>query len=110
MFHSLAEARELMESAMQEVILLAEARNIDLTEKDIKEWHAFLSTLAPTGKTSMLQDVEAGRKTEVEIFSGKVVSLGKACGVPTPVNETLYRILKVTEQRFTNSSRLKRRK
>ena len=103
-FQTLPEAGNLMESAMQEVILLAEAQNIDLSEKDIKEWLAFLASLAPTGKTSMLQDVEAGRKTEVEIFSGKVVSLGKACGVPTPVNEALYRILKVMEQS------LKRRK
>ena len=97
-FQSLPEAGDLMESAMKEVIVLAERRNIDLSEKDIQEWLAFLSSLAPTGKTSMLQDVEAGRKTEVEIFSGKVVSLGKDCGIPTPVNETLYRILKVTEQ------------
>jgi len=100
-FHSFPEAMELMESAMQEVITLARAVNINLSEKDVKEWHTFLSSLPPTGKTSMLQDVEAGRKTEVEIFAGKVVSLGKACGVPTPVNETLHRILKIMEQRFT---------
>ena len=47
----------------------------------------------------MLQDVEAGRKTEVEIFAGKVVSLGKVYHVPTPVNETVQRIIKVIESR-----------
>lgn len=99
-FQSFAEARELMESAMEEVIILARELKIRLTKKDIEEWHSFLSSLAPTGKTSMLQDVEAGRKTEVEIFAGKVVSLGKAHNIPTPVNATLYRILKVTEQRL----------
>jgi len=46
----------------------------------------------------MLQDVEAKRKTEVEIFAGKVMELGKQYAVPTPVNETLYRILRITEQ------------
>jgi len=102
-FQTLPEAGDLMESAMKEVILLAEAYNIDLSQKDIQEWLAFLSSLAPTGKTSMLQDVEGARKTEVEIFSGKVISLGKGWGVPTPVNETLYRILKVMEQRLTLS-------
>jgi 2-dehydropantoate 2-reductase len=46
----------------------------------------------------MLQDVKAKRKTEVEIFAGKVMELGKQDAVPTPVNETLYRILRITEQ------------
>jgi 2-dehydropantoate 2-reductase len=98
-FQSLPEAGELMDSAMKEVIALAKALKIRLDEEDIEEWHSFLSSLSPAGKTSMLQDVEAGRKTEVEIFAGKVVSLGKGSNTPTPVNETLYRILKVMEQR-----------
>ncbi|MFO7459184.1 MAG: ketopantoate reductase C-terminal domain-containing protein [Desulfatiglandales bacterium] len=61
-FQSFPEARELMESAMGEVIVLAGALKISLSIKDIEGWQAFLSSLAPTGKTSMLQDVEAGRK------------------------------------------------
>jgi 2-dehydropantoate 2-reductase len=79
------------------VIALAEKAGIGLTEKDLDEWGRILTRLSPTGKTSMLQDVEAGRKTEVEIFAGKVVALGKDYRVPTPVNETLLRIIKVVE-------------
>ena len=45
----------------------------------------------------MFQDVEAGRKTEVEIFAGKVVALGGQYDVPTPVNATVLRIIKVLE-------------
>ena len=52
---------------------------------------------APYTKTFMLPDVEAKRKTEVEIFAGKVMELGKKHAVPTPVNETIHRILRVTE-------------
>jgi len=44
---------------MREVIALAEKVAVDLSEKDIEEWLAVLATLAPEGKTSMLQDVEA---------------------------------------------------
>ena len=99
-FHSFKEAMELMESAMQEVISLAGKAKIHLVEKDLEDWHAFLSKLPPNGKTSMLQDVEAGRKTEVEIFAGKVLSLGEQYRVPTPVNQTLFRIVKVTEQAY----------
>ena len=46
----------------------------------------------------MLQDVDAGRKTEVEMFGGKAVELGRAYGIPTPVNQTLLRIIRVLEQ------------
>lgn len=97
-FHRFREARELMETAMREVIRLAEAAKISLSEQDIQEYYSFLTKVSPDGKTSMLQDVEAKRKTEVEIFAGKVMELGKQYAVPTPVNETLYRILRITEQ------------
>jgi 2-dehydropantoate 2-reductase len=104
-FQSIPEAMELMEAAMREVIILAEKAKVHLTEKDIGDWKTFLSSLPPTGKTSMLQDVEAGRKTEVEIFAGKVISLGEQYHVETPVNRTLFRILKVVEQGYLQESR-----
>ncbi len=77
LFQTLPEARDLMEALMQEVTALAEIQGIDLTSRDIQEWHSFLEVLSPQGKTSMLQDIEAGRKTEVEIFGGKVVAMGR---------------------------------
>ncbi len=97
-FRSSPDARALMESLMLEVIGLAEASGVNLVEKDIEDWYTFLNTLSPVGKTSMLQDIEAGRKTEIEIFGGKVVELGKELGIPTPVNQTLFRIITVLEQ------------
>jgi 2-dehydropantoate 2-reductase len=44
--------------------------------EDIKNWEKVLFGLNPEGRTSMLQDVEAHRKTEVEMFAGKVIELG----------------------------------
>ena len=85
---------------MREVISLAKVSGINLTEQDIPDWYRFLNTLSPHGKTSMLQDIEAGRKTEVEIFSGKVVELGKKYGVPTPVNQTVLNIIRIGTQYF----------
>jgi 2-dehydropantoate 2-reductase len=97
-FQNTPSAQELMEALMREVIALAEALEINLTSRDIDDWYAFLNTLSPQGKTSMLQDIEAGRKTEVEIFGGKVVELGKVHGVLTPVNQTVLHIIRVLEQ------------
>ena len=98
-FQASADARALMRSLMTEVVTLAEKSGIDLKEKDIDEWDRILAGLSPAGKTSMLQDVEAGRKTEVEIFAGKVVSLAAAYGLTAPVNQTVQRIIAVIETR-----------
>jgi 2-dehydropantoate 2-reductase len=40
--------------------------------------------------------VEAGRQTEGVIFGGKVIELGRELGIPTPVNEIVWRILALT--------------
>ena len=100
-FQNSQEARELMESAMREVITIAQAEGIHLVDQDIEDWNSFLATLSPQGKTSMLQDVEAKRKTEVEMFAGKIIELGKEHGIPTPINQTLYRFIKVIEGSYT---------
>ena len=97
-FQTVQEAREVMESAMREVMSLARAAKVDLCEADIDNWYAVLSGLSPQGKTSMLQDIEARRKTEVEMFAGKVIELGKTYGLSTPVNLMIFRLIKVIEQ------------
>jgi len=96
-FQTSPEARGLMESAMREVILIAGAAGVNLTKRDITEFYKVLSTLGPNGKTSMLQDVEAGRKTEVDMLAGRVIALGKRYDVPTPVNQRLYDSIRAIE-------------
>ena len=96
-FQTPSEARALMESAMQEVIMIAGKTDIDLSLQDIKEFYKILSGLSPKGKTSMLQDVEAGRKTEVDMFAGKIIALGKHHGVFTPVNQMLFDAIRKME-------------
>ncbi|NLY76175.1 MAG: ketopantoate reductase family protein [Firmicutes bacterium] len=99
-FHRIKEARELMEMASREVIRIAEKLGINLTEEDLQNYIKVLDTLGPQGKTSMLQDVEAGRKTEVEAFAGTVSELGKKHGVATPVNDFLLRAIHTLEQTY----------
>ena len=99
-FQSSPDARELMRSLMEEVVTLAPKAGVDLRTGDIEDWERVMMTLSPKGKTSMFQDVEAGRKTEVEIFSGRVVELGKQYDTATPVNATVQRIIRVIEGGF----------
>jgi len=89
-FQTSQKARNLMESAMREVIGLAQKAGVNLSEEDIRGFEPILARLNPQGKTSMLQDVDAGRKTEVEMFAGKVIELGRQYNVPVPVNQMLF--------------------
>jgi 2-dehydropantoate 2-reductase len=100
-FQKERDAFELMKEAMDETIRVARAAGVDLRDEDHAAWRKILHSLGTEGKTSMLQDMEAGRKTEVDYFAGKLISLGKELGVETPVNRALYRIIRTRENLFS---------
>jgi 2-dehydropantoate 2-reductase len=99
-FQKSQEARDLVDSAMREVTTIAEKANVHIYEEDIADWYKILAGLSPGGKTSMLQDVEARRKTEVEMLAGTVIEIGEEYKIPTPVNQVLFRLIKIIEQSF----------
>ena len=90
--------RELMIKAMKEVIPVAEKEGILLSHDDIDYWLKVLGRLDPYGKPSMRQDVEAGRKTEVELFSGTILKIGETHGIESPINAMLYEKIKNIEE------------
>lgn len=83
---------------MEEVRDIAKAEGIRNTESMIEETVQHLHKMIPEGKTSMLQDVEAGRKTEVEMFAGTVIEFGKKHNIPTPYNSILRSMIKIIEE------------
>lgn len=48
---------------------------------------------------STLQDLDAGRHTEVDMFAGAVVRMGRELGIPTPYNEFTYHMIKALEEK-----------
>jgi 2-dehydropantoate 2-reductase len=94
----IAEAREILESAMREVIALSRCEGVNLEEADIEGWYQALSKLDDAGYTSMAQDVLAGRRTEIDLFAGTVMALSAKHGIEAPVNTLLYRAIRVIEQ------------
>jgi len=46
-------------------------------------------------KTSMLQDVEAGRAPEIDALVGSVVELGRLTGTPTPHIDTVHALMQL---------------
>ncbi|WP_067933289.1 ketopantoate reductase family protein [Alicyclobacillus kakegawensis] len=96
-FQQQKDARDVMHAAMREVVALSKKVGVNLTEEDIERFHPVLNALSPDGKTSMLQDIEAGRTTEVEYLAGAVCKLGRAHNVPTPINDMLLKMIRVLQ-------------
>jgi len=100
LFQAAGPARELMIAAQREVVAVAQASGVDLTEADIEKFLGVLATLGPDNYTSMAQDALARRRTEVDQFAGVVVQLGERLGVPTPVNTVLLQAFQAKHQQW----------
>lgn len=74
---------------------------VDTLENFVRSQNCFRRFYADklTAKASMLQDLEKGKKTEVDMINGFVVEQGKKYGVPTPYNETAVKIIKGIENK-----------
>lgn len=93
-------ARDTMLGAMREVLALAHAEVIALSEEDIRLWTAVIDSMTPTNEPSMRQDGKARRKSEVELFSGTVRRLAKKHSIPVPVNDWLYQRIQEMESAY----------
>lgn len=85
---------ELARLGMKEILEVARAESVLLDEKAIDK-ALELSQNVGHDKTSMLRDLEKGRPLELEALNGEVVRRGIKYGIPVPVNQTLYTILKL---------------
>lgn len=81
-----------------EVIKVANAENVPLTSEMLEDDIKLMCSHDPHGKTSMLQDVEAGRKTENAWFCGTVANLAKKHGIEVPFCEFLRDLIEGTEE------------
>lgn len=88
----------LLRASMKEILDIAKVEKINLTEQDLDDVVEILINYPPEKKTSMLQDIEAQRRTEIDSFAGTVMSYGVKCKIPTPVNTMLYYSIKAREK------------
>lgn len=98
MFQRSASARELLVETMKEVIALSGAFGVGLVPKDMETVFATIDKLDARGKTSMLQDVDAGRRTEVDAFAGVVVEKSREHGLSAPINQSLLLAIRAMEE------------
>jgi len=83
----------LCQAAAMEGMAVAHARGIDLPLAVLDELVPNLQALPPEAKSSMLEDLERGRRLELRWLSGAVVRFGETLDVPTPTHRFLTAIL-----------------
>ena len=81
----------------EELEAVALAKGIDLSK--VEDTSTQRSIVPPSARYSTLQDLDAGRKTEIEMFSGALVRMGKELNIPTPYNEYTYHMIKALEEK-----------
>jgi len=87
----------IKDGLVKELEAIAKAKGIDFSAADPSSFGG--SKVFKRAKYSTLQDLDAKRHTEVDMFSGALVRMGKELGIPTPYNEFTYHMIKALEEK-----------
>ena len=89
--------KELVSDTAREAVAVARALGYDIDEQErLDAIHGLLERAGPA-RGSMLQDFEAGRRTEIDVINGAVVRAGDESGVPVTINRAFVRLVKAWE-------------
>lgn len=87
------ETYEMMMAAIQEVIAVGQAKGIHFPADLMDGTLALIKNFPHSSKSSMLEDLERGRRLELPWLSGAVVRIGREVGVPTPIHQFITTVL-----------------
>lgn len=90
----------LMDMISNEVLAVGNAHGVAIGQEEVDRMKSTMKIVDEFGKTSMLQDREAKRYSEVDEFAGEIISLGKQYNIPTPYNEFIYNMVKSIEETY----------
>jgi 2-dehydropantoate 2-reductase len=88
------DVRRLLENAIAETAAVGRARGVALPEDAVERQMETIDRFPPEMVASMVHDLNAGKRMELDWLSGAVCRLGRQSGVATPVHDTLYAALK----------------
>lgn len=94
----------LIHDVVEEGVAAANANGIAISSAPIHALTLVSRTDHADHEASMLQDVKAGRRTEVDSINGAIVEAATRVGVAAPVTETLWRLVKLEEAKLAQSS------
>ena len=82
-------AGRIADGLAREVARVATAAGVDVSEDDAVKWWREMAELTGANRSSMLQDVEAKRATEIDAICGAVYREGQRRGVAAPLNQAM---------------------
>jgi 2-dehydropantoate 2-reductase len=88
------ETSALFRGVIEEAATVGRGLGIPLPDDCVEKHWSLVTSQDPTARSSMLNDVLAGRRLELEALNGTVVRLGQQLGIPTPLNFAVYAALK----------------
>jgi 2-dehydropantoate 2-reductase len=91
---SVEESWAAFKSVVDEVRAVASAEGVDLPPDTTERHASFAQSLAPTGYSSLYDDLTSGRRMELEALHGTVVNRARRHDIPVPVSEAIYAILR----------------
>jgi len=86
--------RNMFLDAVEEVANVARAHGVKLPDDNRERVYEYAAKLPPSTRSSLLIDLQFGKRIEVEALQGSVVRRGARVGVPTPIMAALYSVLK----------------
>jgi 2-dehydropantoate 2-reductase len=89
------DTRAFYRKLLTECDAVGRAKGVNLPPNYVDDRMTFSDNAPPGMKASMLHDLEAGNRLELDWLTGKVVALGKELGVPTPASEAVYAAVKL---------------
>jgi 2-dehydropantoate 2-reductase len=92
------EFTKLVENICNEVLQVGRAAGIKLPQCDMINKTKTVIKMTADNRSSMLQDIERGRQTEIDAINGAIVNVGKKYGVDAPINDSLTILIKGLEQ------------
>lgn len=92
--------------AMKEVAAIAQKKGISIGKEEIEMQNKTILTIPYPNKPSTLQDLEAFKHTEIDMFAGTVIQMGRELGIPTPICEMFYHGIHVLEEKNDGFIRL----
>jgi len=96
-------ARSLGERAIAETVAIAAAEGVSLSAAALVDAALELGKNMSGATSSTAQDIVRGRATEIDSLNGYLSRRGAALGIPTPVNDALYALVKLLEESAINS-------
>ena len=91
---SVPETRGLIQGAISECLEVGRALGAPVMEDSLEWAMTSLDNFPETGRASLAKDFQEGNAVELEGLTGAAVRLGRQAGVPTPLNDAIYGILK----------------